>query len=130
MTISQGAAMRGIGMEAVVKALEDNGFTVVGNHTKSGEPSSKIQETPVTDTTQQIKSLLQRNLIYTAVTRAKKVCIVIGQKRALWYAVSHVTVTQRNTKLKERLQGKTVLMTYIQHDDETETYMAAENKFE
>ncbi|MST85600.1 DUF438 domain-containing protein [Hallella mizrahii] len=60
MTISQGAAMRGIGMEAVVKALEDNGFTVVGNHTKSDEPSSKIQEAPVTDTTQQIKSLLRR----------------------------------------------------------------------
>lgn len=60
MTISQGAAMRGIGMETVVKALEDNGFTVVGNHTKSDEPSSKIQETPVTDTTQQIKSLLRR----------------------------------------------------------------------
>jgi len=64
---------------------------------------------------------------YTAVTRVKKVCIVIGQKRALWYAVSHVTVTQRNTKLKERLQGKTVPMTYIQHDDETETDMAAED---
>ena len=41
MTISQGAAMRGIGIEAVVKALEDNGFTFVGNHTKSDEPSSK-----------------------------------------------------------------------------------------
>ena len=60
MTISQGAAMRGIGMEAVVKAFEDNGFTVVGNQTKSDEPSSKIQEAPVTDTTQQIKSLLRR----------------------------------------------------------------------
>ena len=74
--------------------------------------------------------MLQRNLIYTAVTRAKKVCIVIGQKRALWYAVSHVTVTQRNTKLKERLQGKPVPMTYTHHDEETQTDMAAENKFE
>ena len=72
----------------------------------------------------------QRNLIYTAVTRAKKVCIVIGQKRALWYAVSHVTVTQRNTKLKERLQGKTIPMTYTHQDEETQTDMAAENKFE
>ncbi|MCH3981711.1 MAG: DUF438 domain-containing protein [Prevotella sp.] len=60
MTISQGAAMRGISMETVVKALEDNGFTVVGNHPKSDEPSSKIQEAPVTNTTQQIKSLLER----------------------------------------------------------------------
>ena len=71
--------------------------------------------------------MLQRNLIYTAVTRAKKVCIVIGQKHALWYAVSHVTVTQRNTKLKERLQGKTVPMTYTHHDEETLTDMAAED---
>lgn len=71
--------------------------------------------------------MLQRNLIYTAVTRAKKVCIVIGQKRALWYAVSHVTVTERNTKLKERLQGKTVPMTYTHHDEETQTDMAAED---
>ena len=74
--------------------------------------------------------MLQRNLIYTAVTRAKKICIVIGQRRALWYAVSHVTVTQRNTKLKERLQGKTIPMTYTHHDEETQTDMAAENKFE
>ena len=71
--------------------------------------------------------MLQRNLIYTAVTRAKKVCIVIGQKRALWYAVSHVTVTKRNTKLKERLQGKTVPMTYTHHDEATQTDMAAED---
>ena len=71
--------------------------------------------------------MLQRNLIYTAVTRAKKVCFVIGQKRALWYAVSHVTVTQRNTKLKERLQGKIVPMAYTHHDEETQTDMAAED---
>lgn len=60
ITISQGAAMRGISMEVVVKALEDNGFTVVGFHPKSDEPSSEKQEAPVTDTTQQIKSLLRR----------------------------------------------------------------------
>jgi exodeoxyribonuclease V alpha subunit len=71
--------------------------------------------------------MLQRNLIYTAVTRAKKVCIVIGQKRALCYAVSHVTVTQRNTRLKERLQGKTVPLTYKQQDEENQMDMAAED---
>jgi len=71
--------------------------------------------------------MLQRNLIYTAVTRAKKVCIVIGQRRALWYAVSHVTVTERNTKLKERLQGKTITMTYKRQDEENNMDMAAEN---
>ena len=59
--------------------------------------------------------------------RAKKVCVVIGQKRALWYAVNHVTVTERNTKLKERLQGKTVTMTYKRHDEENDMDLAAEN---
>lgn len=71
--------------------------------------------------------MLQRNLIYTAVTRAKKVCIVIGQRRALWYAVSHVTVTERNTRLKERLQGKTIPLSYTRQDEESQMDMAAED---
>ncbi len=71
--------------------------------------------------------MLQRNLIYTAVTRAKKVCVVIGQRRALWYAVSHITVTERNTRLKERLQGKTVPLTYTRKDEETQMDMVAED---
>lgn len=48
-------------------------------------------------------TLLQRNLIYTAITRAKKICVLIGQMKALGYAVKNLTVEQRNTKLKERL---------------------------
>lgn len=47
--------------------------------------------------------MLQRNLIYTGVTRAKKVLVMIGTKKALSYAVRNVTVTKRNTLLKERL---------------------------
>ena len=50
-------------------------------------------------------TLLQRNLIYTAITRAKKICVLIGQVKALGYAVRNHTVEQRNTKLKERLRG-------------------------
>ena len=50
--------------------------------------------------------MLQKNLIYTGVTRAKKVLVMVGTKKALAYAVHHVTVTERNTLLKERLQGK------------------------
>lgn len=71
--------------------------------------------------------MLQRNLIYTAVTRAKKICILIGQRRALWYAVSHVTVTERNTRLKERLQGKTIPLSYTRQDEESQMDMAAED---
>ena len=48
--------------------------------------------------------MLQRNLIYTGITRAKKILVLVGTKKALSYAVRNVTVTNRNTMLKERLQ--------------------------
>ena len=48
--------------------------------------------------------MLQRNLIYTGITRAKKILVLVGTKKALGYAVRNVTVTKRNTMLKERLQ--------------------------
>ncbi len=56
-------------------------------------------------------TLLQRNLIYTAITRAKKICVLIGQVKALGYAVKNLTVEQRNTKLKERLRGSIIVTT-------------------
>ena len=49
--------------------------------------------------------MLQRNLIYTGITRAKKICVLIGQTKALYYAVKNLTVSNRNTLLKERLIG-------------------------
>ena len=48
--------------------------------------------------------MLQRNLIYTGITRAKKVLVIVGTKKALAYAVRNVTVTKRNTHLKIRLR--------------------------
>ena len=48
--------------------------------------------------------MLQRNLIYTGITRAKKILVLVGTKKALGYAVRNVTVTRRNTMLKDRLQ--------------------------
>jgi len=50
--------------------------------------------------------MLQRNLIYTGITRAKKICVLIGQTKALAYAIRNLTVSKRNTKLKERLRGE------------------------
>lgn len=41
--------------------------------------------------------MLQRNLIYTGITRAKKVLVLVGTKKALTYAVRNVTVSKRNT---------------------------------
>ena len=48
--------------------------------------------------------MLQRNLIYTGITRAKKILVMVGTRKALACAVRNVTVTRRNTLLKERLQ--------------------------
>jgi exodeoxyribonuclease V alpha subunit len=47
--------------------------------------------------------MLQRNLIYTGITRAKKGLILVGTKKALGVAVRTMTVSKRNTKLKEIL---------------------------
>ena len=47
--------------------------------------------------------MLQRNLIYTGITRAKKILVMVGTRKAVSFAVRNVTVTKRNTMLKERL---------------------------
>jgi len=48
--------------------------------------------------------MLQRNLIYTGVTRAKKVLIIVGSKKALAMAVRNMTVQKRNTQLSDRIK--------------------------
>jgi exodeoxyribonuclease V alpha subunit len=47
--------------------------------------------------------LLQRNLIYTALTRAKKLCIIIGQTKAVAIAFRNSKKTERLTFLKQFL---------------------------
>ena len=47
--------------------------------------------------------MLQRNLIYTGITRAKKVLVLVGTKKAVHYAIRNVTVQKRNTMLKDRI---------------------------
>ena len=51
--------------------------------------------------------MLQRNLLYTGITRAKKGLVLVGTKKAIAHAVRTGTVTKRNTKLCERLQQET-----------------------
>lgn len=48
-------------------------------------------------------TLLQRNLIYTAITRAKKLCIFIGQPRAIAMAIKNNKGTVRKTFLQQFL---------------------------
>ena len=50
--------------------------------------------------------MLQRNLVYTGITRAKKICIIVGTTKALAYAIHNMVVLKRNTRLKERLTDK------------------------
>lgn len=47
--------------------------------------------------------MLQRHLIYTGITRAKKICVLIGAMKALAYAVRDMSVLKSNTSLRERL---------------------------
>jgi len=47
--------------------------------------------------------MLQRNLLYTAITRAKKLVVVVGSRRAISMAVRNNRVQHRNTGLAARL---------------------------
>ena len=47
--------------------------------------------------------LMTRNLLYTAVTRAKSLCIIVGTEDAVQKMIDNNRITQRNTALKKRL---------------------------
>ncbi len=49
--------------------------------------------------------MLQRNLLYTAVTRAKRLLILVGDRRALGVAVRNDRQQQRHTRLAELLRS-------------------------
>ena len=47
--------------------------------------------------------MLSRNLLYTGLTRAKKLAIVIGAKKASGFALNQTNQQQRYTRLQQRL---------------------------
>lgn len=49
--------------------------------------------------------LLTRNLLYTGVTRGKRLVIIVGTKKALWIAVNNDDVKKRYTGLQQALIG-------------------------
>jgi exodeoxyribonuclease V alpha subunit len=51
--------------------------------------------------------MLQRNLLYTAVTRAKQIVVLVGSRRALAKAVRTQSAGRRYTALTQRLIGST-----------------------
>ena len=48
--------------------------------------------------------MLERNLIYTGVTRAKKALVIVGTRKALAMAVRNQNAEKRNTMLAERIR--------------------------
>jgi len=49
--------------------------------------------------------LLTRNLLYTGITRAKKMLIVIGEERIINFMINNVNIKQRNTGLLRKLEA-------------------------
>lgn len=47
--------------------------------------------------------LLQRNLLYTAVTRGKRLVVLVGSRKALAIALRNDKPRQRNSRLAQRL---------------------------
>jgi exodeoxyribonuclease V alpha subunit len=54
--------------------------------------------------------MLQRNLLYTAVTRARRLVVLVGQPKAIAMAVRNNQVTARHTGLRERLVSQSTAM--------------------
>jgi exodeoxyribonuclease V alpha subunit len=49
--------------------------------------------------------MLQRNLLYTGITRGKRLVVLVGQKKAVAIAVRNVSGRRRWSKLREWLQS-------------------------
>lgn len=64
-------------------------------------------------------NLLQRNLLYTAITRAKRKVIVVGQESAIIAAIENESIRHRNTRLSQRVQD-------CQKNRGNDTYMPLE----
>jgi exodeoxyribonuclease V alpha subunit len=49
--------------------------------------------------------MLQRNLLYTGITRAQRKCVVVGNRPAVWTAVRNNRIARRFTRLRELVGG-------------------------
>lgn len=53
--------------------------------------------------------MLRRNVLYTAVTRARKVLVLVGSRRALHRAIGDDRMTRRGGALRDRLLGRRIV---------------------
>lgn len=63
------------------------------------------------------KPMLYRNLLYTGVSRATDLCVIVGEKEALRYAIDHNPTDRRNTNFRHRLRDNQS----VRDNDETGT---------
>jgi exodeoxyribonuclease V alpha subunit len=63
-------------------------------------------------------TMLQRNLLYTGVTRGKQLVVLVGQKKAVAIAVHNVSGRRRWSKLNEWLGERTVCRSSPEHESE------------
>ena len=49
--------------------------------------------------------MLTRNLLYTGLTRAQELAVIVGDRRALGMAVARTDAARRHTRLTERVGG-------------------------
>ena len=63
------------------------------------------------------KQMLNRNLLYTGLTRGKKEVFMIGQEEAINYGINHVEIFQRISRIKEKILQKLAI---IYKKEETE----------
>lgn len=85
------------------------GFATTIHKSQGGE--AKVVIIPVT--THHYK-MLARNLLYTGITRAKEVLVLIGTKKAMNIGIANNRIMQRNTRLAERINAKLPVSYQIQ----------------
>jgi exodeoxyribonuclease V alpha subunit len=49
--------------------------------------------------------MLRRNLLYTAITRARRLCVVVGDSRSIEQAIARTDGGRRHTGLARRLSS-------------------------
>ncbi|MDE6379085.1 MAG: ATP-dependent RecD-like DNA helicase, partial [Muribaculaceae bacterium] len=54
------------------------------------------------------KPMLYRNLLYTGISRASRLCVLVGEEDALRYAVENAAPTIRNSNFRHRLSENVI----------------------
>jgi exodeoxyribonuclease V alpha subunit len=72
--------------------------------------------------------MLQRNLIYTGITRAKRLCFILGTNKAIYHASNNVPVQKRNTTLVKRVYE--FINSFSDENEEFEDFSNNEGPYE